>query len=119
MYVTFRTRPSWRANSTITICLCIAFLLGSQLAKGAQKLGERAFQELTQSQISSLVSNSDPLKNLDPSKPDSHLSKILIPRARESEFVTLFTSDGDIEHLLSSQRTRLIILKSEIISSLR
>jgi hypothetical protein len=45
-------------------------------------LGERDLSKLSTSQIWSLVTSHDPLKNVDPSDPKSHLSKILIPRAR-------------------------------------
>lgn len=48
----------------------------------ASTLGERALTALSTDDISILVSTPDPLKNLDPSNPSSHLSKILIPRAR-------------------------------------
>ena len=40
----------------------------------------RSFRELSAEEISSLVKTKDPLKNLDTNDPNSHLSKILIPR---------------------------------------
>jgi hypothetical protein len=46
----------------------------------ASTLGERTLLKLSQSDISNLVSTPDPTKNVDPSNPSSHLSKILIPR---------------------------------------
>ncbi|KAF9653275.1 hypothetical protein BDM02DRAFT_3087680 [Thelephora ganbajun] len=44
----------------------------------------RSFRELSSEEISSLVKVKDPLKNLDPNDPDSHLSKILIPRSPDT-----------------------------------
>ena len=55
----------------------------------ASTLGERTLPELTQSEISSLVLSPDPVKNVDPSNPSSHLSKILIPRVRELTVITV------------------------------
>jgi len=43
----------------------------------------RSFPELSLEEVSSLVKFKDPLKNLDPNDPNSHLSNILIPRPRE------------------------------------
>ena len=43
----------------------------------------RSFRELSPDEVSSLVDSKDALKNLDPNDPNSHLSKILIPRPRE------------------------------------
>ena len=43
----------------------------------------RSFQELSSEDISLLVKVKDPIKNLDPNDPNSHLSKILIPRPGE------------------------------------
>ena len=43
----------------------------------------RSFLELSSEEISSLVKVKDPVKNLDPHDPNSHLSKILIPRVGE------------------------------------
>ncbi|KAF8913522.1 glutaminyl-peptide cyclotransferase-like protein [Mucidula mucida] len=54
----------------------------------ASTLGERALNELPSSAISSLLSP-DPIKNVDPSNPASHLSRILIPRPPDTENNTL------------------------------
>ncbi|KAH7923475.1 hypothetical protein BV22DRAFT_1106074 [Leucogyrophana mollusca] len=48
-------------------------------------LGQRDLSQLSASQILSLASSSDPVKNIDTRNPNSHLSKILIPRAAGSE----------------------------------
>ena len=45
------------------------------------KLGRRELPSLLPTDITKLVTATDPLSNLDPSNPTSHLSKILIPRA--------------------------------------
>ncbi|KAF9469303.1 hypothetical protein BDZ94DRAFT_1152081 [Collybia nuda] len=52
-------------------------------------LGERTLPQLNSSDISILLSTPDPLKNMDPANPLSHLSKILIPRVSDSENNTL------------------------------
>ena len=43
----------------------------------------RSFRELSTDEVSWLVDGKDPLKGLDPNDPNSHLSKILIPRPGE------------------------------------
>ena len=43
----------------------------------------RSFRELSPDEVSSLVDTRDALKNLDTNDPNSHLSKILIPRPGE------------------------------------
>lgn len=57
----------------------------------ASTLGERTLPTLSQSEISRLVS-SDPVENLDPSNPSSHLSNILIPRVGKLTTTTSFAS---------------------------
>jgi len=52
-------------------------------------LGERELTPLSATAISALVSSPDPLKQLDPKNPSSHLSKILIPRVPDTENNTL------------------------------
>ncbi|KAF9819752.1 hypothetical protein IEO21_01843 [Rhodonia placenta] len=48
-------------------------------------LGPRQFYELSPEAISSLVSSPDPVRNIDPSNPSSHLSQLLIPRPPGTE----------------------------------
>jgi len=55
----------------------------------ASTLGERDFSLLSSGQISNLVSSPDPARNVDPSNPNSHLSKILIPRVADTENNTI------------------------------
>ena len=52
----------------------------------------RSFLELSSEEISSLVKVKDPLKNLDPHDPNSHLSKILIPRPGECARCSMSTT---------------------------
>jgi len=65
------------------ICLAIflALLLPSTSIQTAT-LNRRELPPLSSDDISKLLAVSDPLKNLDPSNPASHLAKILIPRPR-------------------------------------
>jgi hypothetical protein len=64
-------------------CIVLLFTFPSYSAQ-ASTLGKRTLAQLSSDEILALVSSPDPLKNLDPSDPSSHLSKILIPRARTS-----------------------------------
>jgi hypothetical protein len=66
-------------------CLVLICLLGlfPSCSLQASTLGERDFSVLSSGQISNLVSSLDPVRNIDPSNPNSHLSKILIPRVGE------------------------------------
>ncbi|KAK7038057.1 peptide hydrolase [Favolaschia claudopus] len=52
-------------------------------------LGERELIPLSTAAISTLVSSPDPLKQLDPKNPSSHLSKIMIPRVPDTDNNTL------------------------------
>ncbi|KAK7467453.1 hypothetical protein VKT23_004506 [Stygiomarasmius scandens] len=63
----------------------LSLLLCSPLITLQYSLGERDFVQLSSGQISTLVSSPDPVKNVDPSNPSSHLSKILIPRVSDTE----------------------------------
>ena len=55
------------------------------------KLERRELPSLSSTDISKLVTATDPLINLDPSNPTSHVSKILIPRAGMSYNVVAWT----------------------------
>ncbi|KAF8267886.1 glutaminyl-peptide cyclotransferase-like protein [Lactarius quietus] len=59
------------------------------LSLGVSMLGERALPALSSSALEDLVNMRDPLENLDPSEPHSHLWKILIPRPPDTENNTL------------------------------
>lgn len=102
MHVTFRTRPSWSACGTVSFSLFLVIFINLHLSWGAQKLGERALQELSPAQISSLVSKPDPTRNLNPNDPNSHLSKILIPRPREPSLVLLLAETVPLNSHLCS-----------------
>jgi hypothetical protein len=67
--------------------ILVLFLLACP-SRQASSLGERALPELSHKELLNLVSSPDPAKNVDPSNPSSHLSKILIPRVRELIAVT-------------------------------
>ncbi|KAF5380916.1 hypothetical protein D9615_004165 [Tricholomella constricta] len=51
----------------------------------ASTLGKRTLPELAAGDINTLISTLDPIKQLDPSNPSSHLSRILIPRVSDTE----------------------------------
>nr|GAT49385.1 glutaminyl-peptide cyclotransferase [Mycena chlorophos] len=52
-------------------------------------LGPRDLTHLSSAAVSTLISSPDPLKQLDPKNPSSHVSKILIPRVPGTENNTL------------------------------
>ncbi|TFK42382.1 hypothetical protein BDQ12DRAFT_676112 [Crucibulum laeve] len=58
-------------------------------SRQASVLGERELPALSPEDTSLLIESPDPLKNLDPTNPASHLSKILIPRAPDTDNNTL------------------------------
>ncbi|PCH37885.1 hypothetical protein WOLCODRAFT_135903 [Wolfiporia cocos MD-104 SS10] len=72
-------------NFLILLSLSLCLLLECQ----ASKLGKRDFTQLSPSAITSLVSSPDPVINIDPSDPSSHLSHILIPRPPDTDNNTL------------------------------
>jgi glutaminyl-peptide cyclotransferase len=63
--------------------LWLLFLIfsNSLMSIHGSKLERRELPSLSSTDITKLVTATDPLINLDPSNPASHLSKILIPRA--------------------------------------
>jgi glutaminyl-peptide cyclotransferase len=76
---TRRRRRSWqpRLPSLLSLTLFMYLILQSLASE------RRTLVELQTSDMAHLATSRNPLKNLDPSDPNSHLSKILIPRARE------------------------------------
>ena len=58
----------------LVLSIPLTSVLGSNLV-------QRELPSLSPTDIAKLVTARDPLNNLDPSNPTSHLSKILIPRA--------------------------------------
>ncbi|TDL24979.1 hypothetical protein BD410DRAFT_718967 [Rickenella mellea] len=77
-------------SDTRTVLLLLLVLLCFPSVSWQQTaLGERALQELDASQIASLISSPDPSRNVDPKNPNSHLSKILIPRVADTENNTI------------------------------
>ncbi|PFH54175.1 hypothetical protein AMATHDRAFT_44713 [Amanita thiersii Skay4041] len=72
---------------------CLLWLLGilfsTSLSLQHSILGERTLNELSMEEISTLISSPDPVKNVDPFSPSSHLSKILIPRPPDTDNNTM------------------------------
>lgn len=68
----------WRLYASLLAVL----LLYPSFSLQAATLERRILTPLSDADVSLLVSARDPLRNLDPSNADSHLSKILIPRPR-------------------------------------
>lgn len=65
--------------------VCLLVLSLSELAWSASRLGKRDFEHLSADAIVDLIARPDPVRNVDPSNPSSHLSKILIPRPSDTE----------------------------------
>lgn len=79
-----------RMNEMRTLgVLCLVFVLCSQPFCDARSLRQRELLPLSFNSLSSLVSSPDPVRNVDPNNPNSHLSKILIPRPSGSENNTI------------------------------
>ncbi|KAG6909641.1 hypothetical protein DXG01_016423 [Tephrocybe rancida] len=55
----------------------------------ASTIGERELPELALSSLTDLISTPDPIRQLDPSNPASHVSKLLIPRVSDTENNTI------------------------------
>ncbi|EMD38184.1 hypothetical protein CERSUDRAFT_82427 [Gelatoporia subvermispora B] len=69
----------------VILCLSFWLLVTSCHARSF----EREFIQLPSDSLSSLISSPDPVRNVDPNNPRSHLSKILIPRPSGSENNTM------------------------------
>ncbi|KAI0636633.1 hypothetical protein C8Q77DRAFT_1093802 [Trametes polyzona] len=69
--------------------LALLALAALVVVSQAAKLGQREFKPLSSQAISTLVSSPDPVRNVDPRNPNSHLSRILIPRPPDTENNTL------------------------------
>ncbi|KAG8217648.1 hypothetical protein J3R82DRAFT_5801 [Butyriboletus roseoflavus] len=66
------------------------FALLSWIKQSSQlsRLGQRDLTQLSTEQIIALANSVDPVKNIDTRNPDSHLSKLLIPRPAGSDNIT-------------------------------
>ena len=62
------------------IVLCVAVFSAWFPRAWCSQLGPRDIQELSNEQLATLAAVVDPVKNIDPNDPRSHLSKILVPR---------------------------------------
>uniref|UniRef100_A0A8H7Y2I5 Peptide hydrolase n=1 Tax=Psilocybe cubensis TaxID=181762 RepID=A0A8H7Y2I5_PSICU len=67
------------------LCWLFITILLPALSYSKAVLDRRELRPLSSDDLKTLVSVTDPLKNLDPANPASHLSKILIPRAPDTE----------------------------------
>ncbi|KAL7283667.1 hypothetical protein ACG7TL_003103 [Trametes sanguinea] len=85
------TRSGWSILQFKLVLLPLSLLSIAFLAVGchAAKLGPRELKPLSSEAINSLISSPDPVRNIDPSNPASHLSKILIPRPPDTDNNTL------------------------------
>ncbi|KAI0362488.1 hypothetical protein OH77DRAFT_58592 [Trametes cingulata] len=77
----------WPSFAFWRLALLTVALLG--ISCHASKLGPRELKALSPQAISTLVSFPDPVRNVDPHNPASHLSKILIPRPPDTDNNTL------------------------------
>ncbi|EIW84879.1 hypothetical protein CONPUDRAFT_97283 [Coniophora puteana RWD-64-598 SS2] len=78
-----------RVGGVLGVCFGISsVLLWATSSLGASYLGQRDLLQLNSDEISAFSTAVDPVKNIDFHNPDSHLSKILIPRAPGSENIT-------------------------------
>ena len=82
-----RRRLPWPARGFCQLTLLCLTLFS--LSSHAFKLGTRDFTELSSKAIAALVASPDPVRNVDPHDPNSHLSKILIPRPPDTENNTM------------------------------
>ena len=87
-------RRSWRtacrAYALTTHVLLLFVLLGfPSPSEQASRLGKRDLIQLSTAEMATLVSHPDPVRNVDPHNPSSHLSKILIPRSPDTANNTL------------------------------
>ncbi|KAL4244003.1 Peptide hydrolase [Abortiporus biennis] len=80
----------WRLLDLATpILLVTIFLTWPSPSLQASSLDRRELKQLSSQAIASLVSHPDPVKNIDPANPSSHLSKILIPRPPDTQNNTI------------------------------
>ncbi|KAI0723896.1 hypothetical protein C8T65DRAFT_627829 [Cerioporus squamosus] len=82
-----RRPATWHPHSLWSFSLLTLIVLS--LSCNAYKLGPREFTSLSSKALASLVASPDPVRNVDPHNPNSHLSKILIPRPPDTENNTL------------------------------
>lgn len=69
--------------------LLSSVFLASLPSVSSGKLAKRELTALSATSIASLVETPDPVRNIDPANPSSHLSKILIPRPPDTPNNTL------------------------------
>lgn len=82
-------------------------------------LGPRKFDALSVASIDKIVRlQPDPLKSVDFRDPNSHLSKILIPRARKHPFSVSFRTRGLIDNLKKADTANSTQVREYITSTL-
>ncbi|KAJ8522367.1 hypothetical protein ONZ45_g1019 [Pleurotus djamor] len=79
--------PTLLTKGSLVLCF-LCFLCLPQPSTQSQ-LHRRSLTKLPANEITTLLSSPDPLKQLDPNDPNSHLSKILIPRVSDTANNTL------------------------------
>ncbi|EKM54460.1 uncharacterized protein PHACADRAFT_97707 [Phanerochaete carnosa HHB-10118-sp] len=72
-----------------SLLVCLLVLSLSEVVRSVSRLGKRDFERLSAEAIEELAAHPDPVRNIDPSNPSSHLSKILIPRPPDTENNTI------------------------------
>ncbi|KDQ61156.1 hypothetical protein JAAARDRAFT_124587 [Jaapia argillacea MUCL 33604] len=85
----FGSPLSWLSQISLPILTIVLLLAFPHVSIQASTLGERSLEELSVQAVESLVSLRDSVKNIDPTDPSSHLSRILIPRPADSDNNTL------------------------------
>lgn len=73
----------------VSLVLWVYFLCFPWISLQASTLGRRDLTKLSSGAIASLIAHPDPIRNVDPKNPNSHLSKILIPRPPDTANNTL------------------------------
>ncbi|KAF8891247.1 hypothetical protein BD779DRAFT_1437722 [Infundibulicybe gibba] len=84
-----RWQPPQLLSLNLSLLLLLFLFVYPTPSLQASTLGERALPALSSEAMNILASSPDPIKNIDPTNPTSHLSKILIPRVSETENNTL------------------------------
>lgn len=99
----FGQRSCWMERATYAFAahlLLLCVLLGFPVpSEQASRLGKRDLIQLSAHEMAALVSHPDPVRNIDPQNPSSHLSKILIPRPPDTANNTLVR-----EYIISTLR---------------
>jgi len=109
----------WSMVFDVSIPLTWFLLLVTYPSRTEQRstFGIRTIAELSSDEILALSSSPDPVLNLDPSYPASHLARILIPRARTS--VSLSSSNVSRNLVITADTENNTIVRQYITSTLK